>query len=1490
MSGKPAARITDSVSGGKIVTGSRTVLIGSQGGIACSECPGGVTVGSPVSPALGAKVLMGASELDFALPGALPVLWQRRYSSYVNPEHGARCSLLGYGWSLPFEMRIELRSDACLLFVAMGRVITFEALPEGAMLYSPSEDIWLLRGGSKPHWIEEARFQGVPPALSGDSGCILVGSGKGRTLGVLRASGGTSDEPFTMQAEQQSVVFKGVDYVLKGMLDEFGRYQRYEHDEHGHVTSIVDGIGRRYQLILQQLNAARAAQGLWQEDRGWRLVGVDLMEDPSAATQQPVALVRYGYSSAGDLVTVHDRAGRLVREFAWAGHLLVGHRYLQGPRHEYRYESLEPGARVVAHSSEAGLAYRFEYSRTSKGNATRVVDSLERVDTYRFEGDGGLSRLVEHVRPDGSKVGYAYDAAGRLVELNDPLGRTTRFRYDGEGRLLGSQGPDGSQSTQVYDPLGFMLSTTDAAGRSTRFAYDSLGRLTKIQQADGSTEHYEYPAPEEAPFQCEHPVRIIDAKGGVKLLDWSVAGQLVRYTDCSGSAREMQYDRWGQLTRTTNALGQSEHREYDSAGHLVAIHFPDDRSTHYRRDAAGRVVEVLPPGGDKASGIGFSYDLWGRVTQRRYGGFKLDFAYDPAGRATRLTNENGAHTHFGWDVMNRRIREEGVDGRVQTYRYDAAGQLIEVTDGSARNGLSTRYVWDAAGRLAETHVPGTESSAARVERLDHDPAGLVIAARSFLLGTDGQVEQLHTEALIRRDILGRSVGETQRLYKIFPWSQAQTERPHVEFEHVISHELDALGNRLRTDLKELGQVDYLMYGSGHLHGLLYNSRSVLDIERDALHREIKRYSSSRSNPSGGAATEAYRTERQWDRVGRLAQVTTNGLVVGESALGDAASASLVEQVCDCRYLYDVLGQLVRVQTPSGDRHYSYDPAGRLTGARDGASEVQWRFDPAGNRLPWQQDSRLDPSRPGDIDDWAAQVLDQWQAKDFDVLGQNREISQGGPSSAPFDCWRGNRIGYSDDTIYFYDSRGNRVRSVRRDGQVLAMLYDGANQLIEVRALQAPGPRSGPMLTRQAEETVCRFVYDAFGRRLEKAARGGNDDQEVRTFCGWDGDRLVHIERWNPDQERQVTHTVYEPQSFTPLLQLSRKGDGHPEGMAALIAHAKEPQMQKSLHEAVRSLPEAMRQEMEFQAREFLQREVASPMHRTSDEFGVDDSAKGDPERLRNLGLASLAGNEKAHGDIRAGQPITICHFHCDHLGSPRMLTDEEGRIIWAALLDPWGNVQHEYNPTGVEQALRLPGQYRDSETGLHYNRYRYYDPAVGTYVNQDPIGLSGGVNKSLYAYQRPLGSIDPLGLDTYIVNRDLQLFGDSARSRWNPVTHTFTVTTNPDGSIAHTYSWGNEANLNGWNVDQPLDIKTAREALANGSAEKVGDANFDPYVDAAHKNLDKKENEHKNGIVYYNCKTETTKLMNEAKRLQTNATTIPVPNIDINKLFQSFPR
>ncbi len=138
---------------------------------------------------------------------------------------------------------------------------------------------------------------------------------------------------------------------------------------------------------------------------------------------------------------------------------------------------------------------------------------------------------------------------------------------------------------------------------------------------------------------------------------------------------------------------------------------------------------------------------------------------------------------------------------------------------------------------------------------------------------------------------------------------------------------------------------------------------------------------------------------------------------------------------------------------------------------------------------------------------------------------------------------------------------------------------------------------------------------------------------------------------------------------------------------------------------------------------------------------------------------------------------------------------------------------------------------------------------------------------NLYRYVRndPVNFTDPTGLATYTTNR--QLNGDAAGPWWDPGTHTFTFSTNPDGTIAATYSWGNTANTRGWNLNQPEDMEAAYEALQNGDAMLQDPGSMDEYYRQAFVQLNKKANEHRNGLVGRNCKTETKKLHDLAHKL-----------------------
>ncbi|EBH1912816.1 RHS repeat-associated core domain-containing protein [Salmonella enterica] len=98
-----------------------------------------------------------------------------------------------------------------------------------------------------------------------------------------------------------------------------------------------------------------------------------------------------------------------------------------------------------------------------------------------------------------------------------------------------------------------------------------------------------------------------------------------------------------------------------------------------------------------------------------------------------------------------------------------------------------------------------------------------------------------------------------------------------------------------------------------------------------------------------------------------------------------------------------------------------------------------------------------------------------------------------------------------------------------------------------------------------------------------------------------------------------------------------------------------------------------------------------------------------------------------------------------HYDLPLALISPDNTVAWRAEYDDWGNLLSEENPEHLEQLIRLPGQQYDEESGLHYNRHRYYNPGQGRYITQDPIGLAGGWN--LYTYPlNPIVNIDPLGL------------------------------------------------------------------------------------------------------------------------------------------------
>ncbi len=119
------------------------------------------------------------------------------------------------------------------------------------------------------------------------------------------------------------------------------------------------------------------------------------------------------------------------------------------------------------------------------------------------------------------------------------------------------------------------------------------------------------------------------------------------------------------------------------------------------------------------------------------------------------------------------------------------------------------------------------------------------------------------------------------------------------------------------------------------------------------------------------------------------------------------------------------------------------------------------------------------------------------------------------------------------------------------------------------------------------------------------------------------------------------------------------------------------------------------------------------------------------------------------GMISANALGAVLQVHTDHLGTPRAVSQGD-TVLWRWEGEAFGSTLPNETVAGssrkLTMPLRFPGQYYDSETGLHYNYFRDYSPKIGRYVESDPIGLGGGINTYAYVDGSPLNGVDPKGL------------------------------------------------------------------------------------------------------------------------------------------------
>lgn len=889
-----------------------------------------------------------------------------------------------------------------------------------------------------------------------------------------------------------------------------------------------------------------------------------------------------------------------------------------------------------------------------------------------------------------------------------------------------------------------LTSIENLTGQGIDLVRDTYGRLTIIRQR---VEQRSLQLAYNEQSQIKS-VSIVMPSGQPQLMaqyEYDLEGRLVTAYDALGHVSRYEYAEGGQITRERLKDGGGFFFRYDEEGRCIFTSGPDNYdakslrfltnlgwtevtnslgyTTRYEWLPSGQVItEVDPLGGIKKT----EYDEHARIVARtNANGDITKYAYDERGNLFKMTNALGLDYVFTFNDKHQPLTLTNPTGRVWKREYNAFNYLVAAEDPV---GGQSSFSYDSNGKLIQANLNGV------VIRWAFDARGTLLEG----IGPEGNTTRY------RHDELGRLIervgpqGETT-LYRYDPLDNL-LEVVYPD-ETRTSYRYDAGGN-LTQFTDPHGQTTRYRYGT--CHRLL----EVVDPQGATTNLE---WGTEPNRLQAIINAKGERYSLAYNPAGRVVQVTGfdgSTFRYEHDAVGNriARTNDLEERIA---YEHDALGRIVEIVLSDGARAtYTYDEAGRLSAAVNDNGDVRFERDELGRILEEVQGSHrvaYQYDRAGRLVQMKSSLAHQVDYT-FDQRGLLSQLTADEVHQFTFTR---NPNGIETErslpgALQMYqsvDTMGRLLSQqvVAEQGREVASSDFLEDPLVQ-RSYQWDATRvSGIQEDRQGDTT---YVYDAVGHLTKTLRTAGLEESFVYDVTG----NLTFI------QQGSVTEHLEYGQGN----RLLRKGNTEYEYDAAgRLIHKKE-------QNSSGPFSEEKTWTYQWDALDQL-REVTTPegdiWTYQYDAFGRRISKKG-PERAveyvwdRDAILHEVEGETKLSTwifDVHTFKPLgklekgSVYSVIPDHLGTPRELLDTRGEVVWSASYTSWGAIAAQ-QVTTIDCPIRFQGQWYDQESGLHYNRYRYYDPATARFICQDPIGLRGGLN--LYRYGlNPINWIDPFGLD-----------------------------------------------------------------------------------------------------------------------------------------------
>ncbi|RPA27282.1 RHS repeat-associated core domain-containing protein [Shewanella frigidimarina] len=1011
-------------------------------------------------------------------------------------------------------------------------------------------------------------------------------------------------------------------------------------------------------------------------------------------------------------------------------------------------------------SNHQGQYFQLYYDH--QGRLTQITTGPKRGVLLFYNAQSNLLKVASYMLDnEGNKqihqnllASYQYDDDQALIAATDSNGRVERYSYVKVKSATNASDCDVPYNSRTSTYL--LQRRTRASGFSHHFSWNGHDQRAKCieQWGDDDIYHYHF---EYTPLVNGIKSCCTDSLGHHETFIHNAQGLLTEHHNPNGSVIRHQYDAVGRKVATVDACDNKIQYNYNEQGRLLSVIQADGGTTRFEYNRLGQRIVTHDPIGRVAKR---HYDATGRLlSEQNFDGRQLQYQYNDAGQLTQKVDVNGVVHRYHWDRDGELLATQ-VGDALTRFSHDRLGRVNATIN---PQGLVTEFIRDNKGQIVESKSYPQDNQDKPEEAISHyyqyDDAGRIIRQRQQA-DVAGEQELSNDSEYIDNIIDYDGLAQ--------PRQQTFADGSWLKFFYDKERNLNRIersdGAQYRIEYTATEQPKTLIGFDGREQHYQYDANDNLvavndsdirfvELKRDSMGRICQQSSHVKLEPSATSALLNTQNFYQYNPIGQITRAHNQHRTVQQHIDAQGRINRVLQSQWQLDYQYDVSGKRSGLTLTDGQQiDYQYNKNSQLSGIsfKDNSSSKQriplahYHYLPSGllhktiqgNQLElthaydshsrlieqtWQhtqKETRLFESRRYQYDkQHQLQRCESKLGNDSAVDGQSSEHINHKPEVKQFSYNKISQLisnshsGVSGENLNIADSAPNArqqyqwdafdnplqaIRACDTHTQDISSNHVSANETASIQSAETvmPNKNNHDVVVnndRLMSMAGIDYRYDASGNQISQVGRG---DKQQRSFNGLN--QLVQINVNGKLTQYEYDALGRRSAKITELGRIDFIWDNH-----QLIGECTLGEYSWYIYQ---------------------------------------------PDTFTPVAL------------IKAGQ---VYYYHLDQLGTPICLTDENTQIVWRSQQDVFGqtiestsikNTDIEYTDfkdaakqDKITNPIRFQGQYFDDESGLHYNRFRYYSPGQARFIHQDPIGLVGGINHYQYA-PNPVNWVDPFGL------------------------------------------------------------------------------------------------------------------------------------------------